>query len=492
MWKREHNLYQNYLIFECNEEINLFQFNMVNEISDNILKIEKIDNGLRYEILNYENLENILLNKDILYTDILDYISNILNICETISNYLLDYKNLVFENDKIFINYENIYLIYLPIDNKNSETLNLWIYNLVSRYIMLKKNEKIDDIEKLYYYTNQLLNYCNDEYFCIDGIKNIIKNIKSLINKDICFSKSNIIVENNIKEKYVDELFFKYENDKNIGDKKLNKESLYNSEKSSHDLTYFKFNNKEIILILFLMGIFFIISGYFLYRILNIYSKNTIELIKLLSILLFVLYLYLSYKIIIWFKNYKNKKTLEVDKKSLILNKEDEKIINNENDFNILEDKSIRLEEQNFFKNNDNVKNNVEKNLYSKFKDKEILNVTQRINVDFLAETSVLLNYESKKFYLLDTMTAEKIYLNKLEINVGRSDKNDIVIDENSVGRKHAVFLKKEDDYFIKDLKSLNGTFINNDKLKNKNEYLLKNEDLIKFANREYKFFISN
>jgi len=47
------------------------------------------------------------------------------------------------------------------------------------------------------------------------------------------------------------------------------------------------------------------------------------------------------------------------------------------------------------------------------------------------------------------------------EITIGRSQDNHIVIDDSLTSRYHAVFQKIKEDYFIKDLGSSNGTFVN-------------------------------
>jgi pSer/pThr/pTyr-binding forkhead associated (FHA) protein len=51
------------------------------------------------------------------------------------------------------------------------------------------------------------------------------------------------------------------------------------------------------------------------------------------------------------------------------------------------------------------------------------------------------------------------------EITVGRSPDNNIVIDDSMASRKHAVFQKIRQDYYIKDLGSSNGTYVNGQKV---------------------------
>jgi len=44
---------------------------------------------------------------------------------------------------------------------------------------------------------------------------------------------------------------------------------------------------------------------------------------------------------------------------------------------------------------------------------------------------------------------------------IGRSPDNDIFLDDVTVSRQHAVLLQRGDEFFIEDLGSLNGTYVN-------------------------------
>jgi ABC-type multidrug transport system ATPase subunit len=58
-----------------------------------------------------------------------------------------------------------------------------------------------------------------------------------------------------------------------------------------------------------------------------------------------------------------------------------------------------------------------------------------------------------------------KVALEKSEINIGRSSDNDLIINNIKVSRKHAKLEKVGDEWFIEDLKSSNGTFVNSKKI---------------------------
>ena len=66
----------------------------------------------------------------------------------------------------------------------------------------------------------------------------------------------------------------------------------------------------------------------------------------------------------------------------------------------------------------------------------------------------------------------------------------DCVIDNKAIGRVHAEISRRGDAYYIKDLNSKNGTFINNVRLEPEKESVINNKDIITFANKEY-FFLT-
>ena len=62
---------------------------------------------------------------------------------------------------------------------------------------------------------------------------------------------------------------------------------------------------------------------------------------------------------------------------------------------------------------------------------------------------------------------------------IGRSPENDIQISDNYVSRGHLELNKKGDKYFIKDLNSANGTFLNGKKIRSQVARRVKEGDTI-------------
>jgi len=68
---------------------------------------------------------------------------------------------------------------------------------------------------------------------------------------------------------------------------------------------------------------------------------------------------------------------------------------------------------------------------------------------------------------------------------IGRSSENTIVIDAQTVSRKHAVIVSREDKYYVNDLDSHNGTFLNGKKI---NISTIEDHDRISFGNLSFLF----
>jgi diguanylate cyclase (GGDEF)-like protein len=91
---------------------------------------------------------------------------------------------------------------------------------------------------------------------------------------------------------------------------------------------------------------------------------------------------------------------------------------------------------------------------------------------------------ENKKYNLfIQDIINKKEYA----FSIGRDPNiNDIVIDDISISRQHALIYKKGDYFYIKDNDSTNGTYINDEKIKV--EATLSNQDQIKFGGTILKF----
>jgi hypothetical protein len=86
----------------------------------------------------------------------------------------------------------------------------------------------------------------------------------------------------------------------------------------------------------------------------------------------------------------------------------------------------------------------------------------------------------------------EKILINKPSFVIGRiKSQSDYISSNSAVGKLHAEITNKDGTYYLKDLNSRNGTFINGERIVSNIEHPLQSNDTIAFANSEYKFLWS-
>lgn len=83
----------------------------------------------------------------------------------------------------------------------------------------------------------------------------------------------------------------------------------------------------------------------------------------------------------------------------------------------------------------------------------------------------------------------EDIVIDKPDFIIGRlKEQVDFASKSTAVGKIHAQILSRNDVWFLKDLNSVNGTFLNDCRISSNVEYQMKDGDNIAFANNEYMF----
>ena len=71
------------------------------------------------------------------------------------------------------------------------------------------------------------------------------------------------------------------------------------------------------------------------------------------------------------------------------------------------------------------------------------------------------------------------------KITVGRDDRNSVIINDKMVSRFHAEIQKIRDDYYVKDLNSSNGTFVNGNRVPKDKYIKLCKGDIIRVGKNE-------
>ncbi len=94
------------------------------------------------------------------------------------------------------------------------------------------------------------------------------------------------------------------------------------------------------------------------------------------------------------------------------------------------------------------------------------------------------------KGYLIHTADDQSIPIGwRTSMIIGSlRQKCDCCIENTAVSRIHAEIIRRDQDFFIKDLRSRNHTFLNGEELVPNEEKHLKNGDEIRFANEKFTF----
>ena len=85
--------------------------------------------------------------------------------------------------------------------------------------------------------------------------------------------------------------------------------------------------------------------------------------------------------------------------------------------------------------------------------------------------------------------SSEEIVIDKTDFVIGRlAGQVDYVCSNNAVGKVHAQIISRGGSCYVKDLNSINGTFVNNCRIESNKECEIKDNDSVMFANNEYLF----
>lgn len=82
----------------------------------------------------------------------------------------------------------------------------------------------------------------------------------------------------------------------------------------------------------------------------------------------------------------------------------------------------------------------------------------------------------------------EYVAITKMPFFIGRNEKSDMRICDNSINDQHAAIVEHEDGYYVVDRESLNGTYVNGKQVPKGGEQKIEFDDIIEFSDVEYAF----
>lgn len=120
--------------------------------------------------------------------------------------------------------------------------------------------------------------------------------------------------------------------------------------------------------------------------------------------------------------------------------------------------------------------------------------INEVIKPAYNVNETVLLGVNSLKFPQLQVFkdgSIEEVTINKPSFIIGRlGDQVDYVHSNNAIGKVHAEIITRDGHYYLKDLNSRNGTYINDKRLDSNIEYEIKNNDKLTLADSKFIFVV--
>ncbi len=514
--KTKKNKINQWLEIDCKEKANKHIKNMLNSLKkDRRVFFIEDDNIYLYNTLNLIPVTEFLKENRELKA-VIKILQDAIKIQENCINYLIPLECILFDFKHSYINIEDksLELIILPIDVTESiYSFYEWIDDFI-QYFNEDKNPEIRD------FISKLFQYHSTTSISLNSLKIFLERKESKYQKDImgkrreiqAEEKENVFKERDIFKKELkekadiqgfnfrdieyktslkkeddEEIFFDKENDDfwENDKKRAIKVKKQKEKKTSTIHEHMGLIIVEFIMIALLAGL-----AYYAYYSFTNFKKAMAGI----SIIWFILNYYIS-KELLKRKNKNEKKLVQGYKKGSTIsdmkNVKDVKKLKNVK--NMKEDKDNKRI-VNFKKRRNKSKEYDNERMSSNCNNFKYINNSSYKNTSFfsedkkeLFETELLLNNTAKDLFLKNNDNKEILCLDKKINIIGRKyDEVDIHINDRSVGRIHAAIIVENNQIFLYDNDSLNGSYINNKRLEKNSKTELKIGDEVSFSRLKY------
>ncbi|GMQ57664.1 DUF6382 domain-containing protein [Vallitalea sediminicola] len=510
-----------------NYEIEMLERNSIDSFLDINIRTINMEKKLYYNITSKQKLTEILERKKLTSNELKKFFSNLISIVKDCEKYYLDCNKILLQPEMIYIN-PNGFLpcyVYTPFDNEQGNIIDETI-NLIEFLFDKVSQEDVNAVMLLH----KLITACKQPDFNINTIENIInstvspkvqsdnkkmqaqknsggndKNINSNeSNEEDNFIISKLIEQNKQREKVEEAKSMKSEINKKSGNEKVDvttknksikKEIKHknnnrkDNQKSSKDM-----GNYLYIIIIGCIQILTVLVFVVMLKSKVLYSDVTgkIEMASLLACIgmLLAVNLYTSKKV---YDHMKNKKE---QTNSINMNKK--KVYNEPavNSFNVEYKNREKLfeepivEKEEVESKNDSIIEN------KKYKAKEKM-VEKPERTNYSTEDTILLEDYKQKLnieaepYLLskDGDIVNKVIIASNPFIIGKLDSQvDYIVENSSVSRIHCKIINEDEKYYIIDLNSKNGTYLDEERLVSNKKYQLHDGTHVAISNCEYTF----
>ncbi|MFT4143250.1 MAG: DUF6382 domain-containing protein [Mobilitalea sp.] len=443
----------NYMIIRGMKEdpLNTYSIKLLeHQKIEGIISLEKkvIDNNILYyyEITGKQSLE-VILSKDAYQYKMLQTLClNIIKVLEEVYEYLLREEDLILNQEHIYMDIisKEFSLCYLP---EYGHEIKEQICSLME-FLMNKVDYNDREAVLLVY---QLYSISREESFSLEQMLQVLhSNTAKILNKEAEASeveKRDLVSIPVMKEKIVDE-----------------------EEVACYSIKAYLYAGISFLLII--AAIIIVMSSKLLF---NKYA-NQYDYTKLIAFILLLLCVegYVTSKIFDKKKRItKLKRTCSYIDPRMVGGEETNLEINPRE----VIDNKILTEQKDM-----HIKKDIEDMIGNREQEEEDINPTCVLNDSYLAPAMSYLKAIDGQAYKDIVISSVPFFIGKLKKNV------DYCLEKDGISRFHAKITKEGEKYYITDLNSTNGTFINNEALQTYQKKEIKNGDKIAFANIEYNF----
>ncbi|GMQ63015.1 DUF6382 domain-containing protein [Vallitalea maricola] len=529
----ERDAINSYLVIKADDdihvedyEVEMLERNSIDSFLDLNIRTLNTEKKLYYNITSKQKLTEVLERKKLTSSDLNNFFANLIGIIKDCEKYYLNSNKILLQPDMIYIN-PNGFLpcyVYTPFDNCHRDILDD-TKNIIEFFFDKVSQEDVKAVMMIH----RLITACKQHDFNINTIENIINSLTSpqvqsdnkiqmeqddknnnsenKSNDEDNFIISKLIEQNKQREKVEESKSHKSENIKVPDNKKVeittkNKnikseikpnqnKKILNQKSATHKKSYIKFIIIACIQILTVLIFLSMLKS----KILHSDVTGEIEMASLLACIgmLLAVNLYSSKKTYDYMKN------KEVKNNSINMNKK--KIYNEPsvNSFNVeyknrakLFEEPVLIEEKSK-REIDNATEEKSNNVRQK-------TVTKPESINYSTEDTILLEDYKQKLnieaepYLLskDGDIVNKVIISNNPFIIGKLDSQvDYIIENSSVSRIHCKIIKEDGQYYIIDLNSKNGTYLDEERLISNKRYQLHDGTDVAISNCEYTFEIN-
>lgn len=488
-------------------QIEMIGCNTINGILSVDIRNKNNEKFLYYDITSKQVLAQFLTRKKLTKAEFTGILSDIVSVMLKSSAYLLSEKGFLLHEDYIYINPLTMetYLIYLPFDTESEQFQGLkeFVVKLIVKLANIDEKESDNFLQRILTFVRQenfnlsgfykLLNELketkegNKESLIIPGKKPDLKQDRPKVLKQIYNSKnSNEVKSQEMKIQIPGRPALPLEFPG--GKQKQLQNSQAEDAKSTKDETIAR--NPNIVLMAALLQVLVIIGVILVAGYLKQVTHDNVSAYGGTAIILFSVDFMVLRKLMEKDNSIQKAKKNETGTNMEKPNKLTElgrKLDMSKREIRNEPEKNINLKNELFTSREP--EDHGTQNFYENFSSDSLMKTGP------IADETALLDMNMLKYPQLQRHSngmLESISITKPNFVIGRlREQVDYVLENNSVGKIHAEIISREGEYYLVDLNSKNGTYINGTRIPSNKEQVIHNNDRITIANAEYIFSLS-